>query len=169
MNNEFTALYCRQNKHMKKLLIPICLIVGMNISSCKKEDKKDEKKPAGNIWNIDGTVYTGTSTTKNDNAYSFYNVKGENISFYFKSYPTASGTYRINDDITTDADEVDILLGTFSPVMVGGPQKTSAKVTVTVSAGKINIKCTDVPIDKEDGQGGSLGSGTLSADVTSDL
>jgi hypothetical protein len=153
---------------MKKILIPICLIASMAVISCKKEEK--EKKTTSSTWALDGTTYTGTSSTKNDSAYSFYTASaGANISFFFKDYPTSSGTYRINDNITLEADEVNILFGTLSPLMVGGPTTTSAKVTVTVTDGKINIKCSDVPVEKEDGSGGSLGTATLSADVYTNL
>ena len=164
MNNEFLAIYLRQNKHMKKLLIPICLIAGMAVSSCKK----DEKKAPSSTWTMDGTNYTSVSATKNSNAYAFAAASAATISFFFKAYPTSNGTYRINDDATLDADEVDIILGTPSPLMVGTPETTSKTVTVTISDGKVNIKCSDIPIKKENGAGGSLGTTTLSTDLTVD-
>ncbi len=154
----------------KKLMI--VALASLSLVSCLTTT--DDPKPAttNSSWTFNGTKYTPDSVRRNDYALlatygnPFY-VGGGEINFVFKTYPKASGTYKMvgfNINGGQPANDNEVTVGATGNVS-GGPfyssSSANANATVTVTNGKVHIVVPSVwasNIDKTD-------SVKISADV----
>ncbi|MFA6152073.1 MAG: hypothetical protein WC716_12175 [Chitinophagaceae bacterium] len=134
---------------MKKVLLGVCTLGLLFASSCKKSESGGASAGTSGKWSFSGVSYTPTSSNRNDSAIVFVDNTGNNVTFFFHDYPKTDGTYNITwKSSAPAANEVSILAGTISPLLIGASFGSTGKtLNVKVSsAGKVSITCPDVTI-----------------------
>lgn len=150
---------------MKRILLSLSAIAILGAVSCKKDE--DKSSSGSNSWTVNGGTFSPTTSNRagGDGVISMSDAGGNSLFFYFKTYPTSDGTYKIVRTASPASDEVNIQ--TLTPPASGGfVTKTGSKtLSVKVSGSKLTLTCSDVPFTYKTTTGDSTTT-TLSTNVT---